>query len=106
LVDDAEPILRVIAAALAGEPYDLEIAGHTDNLPIASAQFPSNWELSALRATAVVRVLADAGIASARLKAVGRADSQPVATNLTPEGRARNRRVELTVLAKLPPAAR
>lgn len=106
LVGDADAILRAIADALRGEPYDIEIAGHTDNLPIANSRFASNWELSAMRATAVVRVLADAGIAGPRLKAVGRAESLPVSSNLSAEGRARNRRVELTVLAKLPPAAR
>lgn len=103
---DSSGILHVIAGVLAGEPYDLEVAGHTDNLPIANSAYPSNWELSALRATAVVRVLAGAGIAGPRLKSVGRADSLPVATNLTAQGRARNRRVELTILGRLPVAAR
>lgn len=106
LAGDHVDVLRVIAEVLAGEPYDIEIAGHTDNLPISSPSFPSNWELSAMRAAAVLRVLEQAGIAGPRLKAVGRGDSLPIATNLTPEGRARNRRVELTVLSKLPEAPR
>lgn len=104
LAGDGAPILAEIAATLAGEPYDIEIAGHTDNQPIATASFPSNWELSAARASAVARALEAGGVAAPRLAAVGRAASRPIATNLTSEGRARNRRVELAVLATLPPA--
>lgn len=95
-------VLRAVAHTLAREPFNLEITGHTDNVPINSPQFPSNWELSAVRASSVVRLFADNGIAPERLYAIGREASQPVASNATPEGRARNRRVELLILSSMP----
>ena len=95
-------VLRAVAAQLKDEPFKLEVTGHTDNIPISNSIFPSNWELSAVRATSVVRLLADNGIAPARLSAIGRAASQPVASNDTAEGRARNRRVELMILSSMP----
>lgn len=98
-------VLRAVADTLKNEPFKLEVTGHTDNVPIRSAQFASNWELSAVRATSVVRLLADAGIASDRLYAIGREASQPVAPNDSAEGRARNRRVELMILSGLPDLA-
>lgn len=95
-------VLRAVAEKLKNEPFDLEITGHTDNVPIGNSAFASNWELSAMRATSVVRLLAASGIAPARLSAVGREASQPIASNDTAEGRARNRRVELMILSSLP----
>lgn len=95
-------VLRAVAEKLKNEPFDLEITGHTDNLPISNSAFASNWELSAMRATSVVRLLAANGIAPVRLSAVGREASQPIASNDTAEGRARNRRVELMILSSLP----
>ncbi|MCA1978752.1 MAG: flagellar motor protein MotD [Thiobacillus sp.] len=95
-------VLRAVARTLAKEPFNLEITGHTDDVPIRSAQFPSNWELSAVRASSVVRLFADNGIDPSRLYAIGREASQPVASNATPEGRARNRRVELMILSSMP----
>ena len=95
-------VLRAVAARLKNEPFNLEITGHTDNVPISNSVFASNWELSAVRATSVVRLLADSGIAPARLSAIGREASQPIASNDTAEGRARNRRVELMILSGLP----
>jgi chemotaxis protein MotB len=71
-------------------------------MPIRNSVFASNWELSAVRATSVVRLLADSGIAPARLFAIGREASKPIAPNDTAEGRARNRRVELMILSGLP----
>ena len=103
---DLEPqslaVLRAVAEKLKNEPFNLEITGHTDNVPISNSAFASNWELSAVRATSVVRLLADSGIAPARLSAIGREASQPVASNDTAEGRARNRRVELMILSGMP----
>jgi chemotaxis protein MotB len=99
---DSLGVLRAVAATLSHEPFNLEITGHTDIMPVRNAQFPSNWELSAVRATRVVRLLADNGIAPGRLLAIGREASSPIAPNDTPEGRARNRRVELMVLSGLP----
>lgn len=98
-------VLRAVAATLKNEPFKLEITGHTDNVPIRSALFASNWELSAVRATSVVRLLAENGIAPDRLYAIGREASQPVAPNDTAEGRARNRRVEIMILSALPDLA-
>lgn len=97
--DVALQTLREVAQILAAEDMAIEVDGHTDNLPIATAQFPSNWELSSARASSVVRLFIDQGISASRLKAGGYADTRPLADNDTPEGRARNRRVTLTVLA-------
>lgn len=99
---DIEPeALKTLADAakvLAGNDFAIEVEGHTDNLPISTPKFPSNWELSSARASSVVRLFIDQGITAKRLKAVGSADNQPVDSNDTPEGRARNRRVTITVL--------
>ncbi|MDP1645973.1 MAG: flagellar motor protein MotD [Thiobacillus sp.] len=95
-------VLRAVAERLRNEPFNLEITGHTDVTPIRNSVFASNWELSAVRATSVVRLLADSGIAPARLFAIGREASKPIAANETAEGRARNRRVELMILSGLP----
>jgi chemotaxis protein MotB len=95
-------VLRAVADKLKNEPFNLEVTGHTDNVPISNSAFASNWELSAVRATSVVRLLADNGIAPARLSAIGREASQPIASNDTAEGRARNRRVELMILSGMP----
>ncbi|MHB1085043.1 MAG: flagellar motor protein MotD [Thiobacillus sp.] len=95
-------VLRAVAEHLQREPFNLEITGHTDNIPISTPVFASNWELSAVRASSVVRLLADNGIAPARLFAIGREASQPIASNDTAEGRARNRRVELMILSSMP----
>lgn len=75
----------------------ISVEGHTDDVPIATEQFPSNWELSSARAASVLRFLAGQGIDTERMRAVGYAETRPVATNDTAEGRAQNRRVEITV---------
>ena len=80
---------------------DFQIAGHTDNKPIKSARFPSNWELSTARGVAVTRFLAANGVPETRLSAAGYADTQPVASNDTPEGRAQNRRIEIVLMPNL-----
>jgi len=95
-------VLRAVAKTLKNEPFNLEITGHTDVMPIRNSTFVSNWELSAVRATSVVRLLAENGIAPERLLAIGREASKPIAPNDTVEGRARNRRVELMILSGLP----
>jgi chemotaxis protein MotB len=97
--------LRAVAAALKNEPFSIEITGHTDVIPISNSVFQSNWELSAVRATSVVRLLADNDIAPERLLAIGREASKPIASNATAEGRARNRRVELMILSGMPDVA-
>ncbi len=96
---EGRQIVDNLAAALDKLPNQLSVEGHTDNTPI-SGRFPSNWELSTARATTVLRELIDRhGFSADRLQAAGYADTRPVATNDTPDGRAANRRVELVVLA-------
>jgi chemotaxis protein MotB len=95
----ALPVLTEVAAALKKVGGDILVEGHTDNRPLASQRYPSNWELSTARAAQVVKFLSEAGkIAPQRLAAVGYAASKPIATNDTPEGRASNRRVEIVLL--------
>ena len=94
---------REVLAKVAGglkriKDRGIYVVGHTDTNPIHSALFPSNWELSTARASAVIRYLADTGgVPPERLTAMGRAFYQPVASNATPEGRQENRRVEIIV---------
>jgi chemotaxis protein MotB len=92
------PTLRSIAQVLAGLDDLVQVEGHTDNLPIATSQFPSNWELSSARAGSVVRYFIDHDLSPARLSAAGYSEYHPVASNQTAEGRARNRRVTLQIL--------
>lgn len=94
--------LRAVANLLAADGHNVQVEGHTDNLPIGNTRFPSNWELSSVRASSVVRLFIDAGVAPERLTAVGFSSNQPVADNSTPEGRARNRRVAVTILSGIP----
>lgn len=93
-----EPLLARIAQALAAVPGPVLVTGHSDNVPIVSARFPSNWHLSQERARAVVRLLQAQGVAADRLRAEGRADAEPIAPNDSPANRARNRRVEIALL--------
>jgi len=98
-------VLRKVAAVLAQHPnLKIHVIGHTDNVPIramARSRFPSNWELSTARATAAVRFLTEnAGVDPRRLGAVGYGEFRPVADNSTPEGRARNRRIAITILSE------
>jgi len=94
----AEKTLADVANLLIDGEQSIEVEGHTDNLPINRPIYPSNWELSSARASSVVRLFIDQGIAAKRLTVVGSADNHPVLSNDTPEGRARNRRVTITVL--------
>lgn len=95
---EARPFLEAIGEVLIELDRHVRIEGHTDNVPISTVQFPSNWELSATRAVAVVRTLSEQyGVPANHLTAVGHADSRPITDNLTPEDRAKNRRVEIVV---------
>ncbi|HTT28721.1 MAG TPA: OmpA family protein [Solirubrobacteraceae bacterium] len=99
----ADQLLTEVAQLLNLDPtHPITVEGHTDNQPIATAQFPSNWELSTARATNVVRFLISRGVNRYRLGAVGYADLHPIASNATAAGRAHNRRVEI-VLMRLNP---
>ncbi|HWM18476.1 MAG TPA: flagellar motor protein MotB [Ilumatobacteraceae bacterium] len=91
-------ILELVAEVLRATPNNISIEGHTDSRPISSGRYPSNWELSTARATSVLRHLTETtGFDPTRLSAAGYADTRPLASNDTPEGAARNRRVEVVV---------
>lgn len=92
-------VLRQVAAVLSKEEFPIEVEGHTDDVPIATAQFPSNWELSSARASSVVRLLIDDGVPESRLAVVGLAANQPLAPNDSAENRAKNRRVTITIVS-------
>lgn len=94
---DAFPVVEAIAAILGKHDNAVLVEGFTDNQPIRTAQYPSNWELSVARAAAMVRLLASEGLDPRNLAAVGYGEHQPVARNDTPEGRKRNRRVILLI---------
>ena len=95
------PTLRQIAVSLGRTEYGLRVEGHTDNVPIHTAEFDSNWELSTARATRIARLFLDLkAIPPERISASGFAEFHPVATNDTTEGRAENRRVDLVVLPR------
>ncbi len=97
----ARPLFERIGAALNQVPGAVLIAGHTDNQPIRSLRFPSNWHLSKERA-ARAKALLGSFVKPERISAEGRADTEPLADNATAEGRARNRRVEVTLFATAP----
>lgn len=90
-------VLQSLTQVLKKNDFQVAVEGHTDSIPIRSARFPSNWELSSSRAGSVVRYFEANGIESHRLRAVGYADTRALASNDSAEGRAKNRRVELTM---------
>lgn len=94
--------LRAVAEVVAGAGFPVVVEGHTDNTPISTFRFPSNWELSAARASSVVRLFADAGVRPNRLTAAGYGDQRPVADNQSEAGRARNRRVAILMESMQP----
>lgn len=92
-------IVQRLGPALRDTTGTIMVTGHTDDLPISSSEFASNWELSADRAVAVVHeIIQHTGIAENRFAAVGHGSTRPMAPNDTPENRARNRRVEITIV--------
>lgn len=95
LTPQGQDVLERLSSVLETFDGQISVEGHTDNVPISTSRFPSNWELSVGRAIAVVRQLERQGIAISRMRAVGYADTQPMESNATSEGRAANRRVEL-----------
>lgn len=98
LTSSSAATVDALAAALRPGPWQVMVEGHTDSLAIHTAQFASNWELSAMRAAVVARRLSELGVDARRLSASGFADSRPLDDNQTAEGRARNRRVHLLVM--------
>ncbi|CAJ2844851.1 type VI secretion system [Burkholderia pseudomallei] len=91
------PLIRKIAAEIAKVPGKVTVRGYTDNQPIKSRQFASNEALSEERATQVMQMLQSAGVPASRLEALGKGGAEPIGDNRTPQGRALNRRVEITV---------
>lgn len=89
--------LQAVAEVLAPAEFPITVEGHTDALPISTFRFPSNWELSAVRASTVARLFIDNGVRADRLTAAGYADQRPVADNASEEGRGRNRRVTILI---------
>lgn len=96
----ARPVLERLADILKPFPNRLRIEGHTDNVPISTVSFPSNWELSAARAATVVHLFMQQGIEAGRMTVVGMGEYHPVASNDNAEGRNRNRRVVIVVMAE------
>ena len=92
------PLLNRIAESLNKLPGQVVITGHSDNIPIQSARYPSNWHLSEARAKAVADVIREKLMPADRILIEGKSDLEPVASNLTPEGRSKNRRVVITLL--------
>ncbi|MGE3076068.1 MAG: flagellar motor protein MotB [Dehalococcoidia bacterium] len=94
----SQDVLAQVAEALRGLPNVMRIEGHTDNVPVNSADFASNWELSAARASRVLRFMREQGGLTNELFLAGFADTHPIADNSTPEGRALNRRADIVIL--------
>ena len=90
-------LLDELAALLQTLPYSLSVEGHSDNVPIQTVRYPSNWELSSARAAAVTRALIEKGIAPERIRAIGYGDTRPRDDNGSAAGRARNRRVSFVL---------
>ncbi|HZK84526.1 MAG TPA: flagellar motor protein MotB, partial [Desulfosporosinus sp.] len=94
----ARDILSKISTILAAAPNQIKVEGHTDNLPINTAKFPSNWELSVIRSINVVHILQNEGISPSRLSAAGYGEFRPIYPNNTAAGRGKNRRIDLLIL--------
>lgn len=99
LEQNSARVLEAVAQVLKNNDYPLQVEGHTDSIPIVTDKFPSNWELSAVRASSVVRLLIGSGVEAARLTAVGYGENRPVDSNDTEDGRTRNRRVTIMILS-------
>lgn len=102
LKDEGKTALNDLIAPLKEVKRDWIVAGHTDNVPIRTAKFNNNWELSAARAVEVVDFLIDNGMPADRVGAAGYAEFDPVADNASPEGRAQNRRIEIILMPTIP----
>ncbi|NGY06894.1 flagellar motor protein MotD [Solimonas terrae] len=99
IAPSAEPVLQKLADILKPFPNPLRIEGYTDNVPIATNRFPSNWELSAARAASVVHLFMETGVDPTRMSVAGFGEYRPVADNADADGRNRNRRVVVVVMA-------
>jgi len=99
LSDESTETLRAVAYVIRDHQHEIHVEGHTDNLPIYTDFFPSNWELSTARASSVIRLFEENGINGRRLTAIGYGKNRPVDTNDTIEGRMRNRRVAIMIMS-------
>ena len=99
LSDKALPVLKKVSEIVRRMPNAIHVEGHTDNLPINTVKFPSNWELSSARATSVVRELVNEGIDPSRLSAIGYGEFHPIADNNSEQGRFANRRVVIVLMS-------
>lgn len=104
LHQEALRALSAMSQVLRVVPNEINVEGHTDNIPISTREYPSNWELSSARAASVVHFMARQGLDPGRLSAIGMGEHRPLTSNLTPEGRATNRRVRLLIMALPAPA--
>jgi chemotaxis protein MotB len=96
------PTMKKLAELIATLPNSIQLEGHTDSIPIHNQRFKSNWELSCARAIAVLETFCGTfELSRQRFSVVGRADTLPIDSNQTPEGRARNRRVDVVILNSL-----
>ncbi len=97
LLDEGQNLLKKLTPLLAQSSGLIYIEGHTDNLPIKTSEFPSNWELGSARATSVLHFLASQNLKTSRLRAITYGDTMPIADNSTKEGREKNRRVSIVI---------
>jgi chemotaxis protein MotB len=95
-----QAVLTKVSRRLVELPHTIAVEGHTDDVPVAR-RYPSNWELAAARASSVVRLMIEQGVEPERLKVVSRAEFEPIASNETKEGRAKNRRIEIQLDAPI-----
>ena len=102
LRQESSRVIEAVAQVLKNDSHAIQVEGHTDNIPIVTEKFPSNWELSAVRASSVVRLMIGNGVDAVRLTAAGYGENRPVGPNNTEEGRIRNRRVTIMILSSLP----
>lgn len=100
LSEDAEDVLSSIATLLKDYPNDVQVEGFTDNVPINTAHFPSNWELSSSRAASVVHLFEDEGVDPRRMQAIGYGEHRPIEDNASASGQNANRRVNLVILGQ------
>jgi len=98
LSPEIQAFMAKMVETMKAATYTIAVEGHTDDVPIRSSQFPSNWELSAARSSAVIKFLVGQGVAPDKFQAIGYADTRPKAPNDSPENRAKNRRVDITFL--------
>ena len=102
LSKDGKAAIAEVAQVLAGiSDRSFQVEGHTDNQPISTAQFPSNWELASARAINVVKAMIEAGLPSNKVSAASFGEGHPTGSNSTKEGRAQNRRIEITIVPDL-----